>query len=187
MLRAVAADVERSSSPGPLPCGWQGATTDPLTGALNRRRFFHRADEEFQAARRYGRALAFCMLHVDHFKRINDTHGHPQGDEVLRRLSRFCDGALRETDRFGRLGGEEFAVLFPETGLETATEVVERLRVGLARLEVPLADGSTLHFSISGGLAHLQPTDADVQALLQRADAALYRAKGTGRNRVVIG
>ena len=160
------------------------ATTDSLTGVLNRRRFLDRAREEFQAARRYGRELAFLMLDVDHFKRINDAHGHQQGDEVLRRLSRFCVDTLRQTDLFGRLGGEEFAAVLGEAGPETAAQTAERIRSGLAGMAVPLPRG-TLHFAVSGGLALLQADDTDLEALMQRADEALYTAKRRGRNRVV--
>ena len=160
------------------------ATTDPLTGVLNRRRFLDRAREEFLSADRYGRELGFLMLDVDRFKRINDTHGHLIGDEVLRRLSEFCLQSLRHTDLFGRLGGEEFAAILVESGPEASASTAERLRAGMAEMAIPLERG-TLQFTVSGGLAQLRVGDVSLEVLMQRADEALYAAKRGGRNRVV--
>ena len=157
-----------------------------MNGTLNRRRFLERAREEFLAARRYGRELAVLLLDLDHFKRVNDTHGHQQGDEVLRRLGRFCMDALRGTDPFGRLGGEEFAAVLVETDRRAASETAERIRTGLASLTSPLPRGGELRFTVSGGLALLHPSDGTLEELLQRADDALYAAKRRGRNRIEI-
>jgi diguanylate cyclase (GGDEF)-like protein/PAS domain S-box-containing protein len=164
------------------------ATTDSLTGARNRRFFMSVADEEMRRARRYNRPLAMLMMDIDHFKAVNDTHGHPTGDETLRAVTRACISILRENDRFGRLGGEEFAAILPETTSEAALEVAERLRVRIAGVEVPVPGNTdqTLSVTVSIGVATRIPGDADMQPLLQRADKALYAAKTAGRNRVIL-
>jgi diguanylate cyclase (GGDEF)-like protein/PAS domain S-box-containing protein len=159
------------------------ASTDPLTGLLNRRRFLEQAESEFRRARRYQRALAVVMLDVDHFKTINDGHGHFVGDQVLVALARASQQLLRGTDVMGRWGGEEFAILMPETSLAGATILAERLRAELAALAVPTPAGP-LRFTISAGVAERGELDDQVTAAMQRADRALYAAKRNGRNRV---
>ncbi len=161
------------------------ATTDALTGALNRRRFIELADQEVARSRRYGHELCVMMLDADHFKNVNDTHGHQTGDDVLKALSATARAQLRDSDEFGRYGGEEFALALPETNIETAMDVAERIRVALAALEIPTADGGRLTVTVSIGVAMLSDDDADVHAALDRADQALYRAKEGGRNRVI--
>jgi len=161
------------------------ATTDALTGALNRRRFNELADQEVARSRRYGHELCVMMLDADHFKNVNDTHGHQAGDDVLKLLSATAREQLRDSDVFGRYGGEEFALALPETGLQTALEVAERIRAALAALEVPLAEGGHVSFTVSIGVAKLADGDDDIHATLDRADQALYQAKESGRNRVV--
>lgn len=161
------------------------ATTDGLTGALNRRSFFERGGEEVMRAKRYGRALSLLMIDIDHFKAINDTHGHPAGDEAIRSLVRSIRTVVRQTDVVGRLGGEEFGLLLPETPLDGAVLVGERLRAALADNAVPSPSGTMFRFSASAGVAQLRAADAGVEVMLARADEALYRAKRGGRDRVV--
>jgi diguanylate cyclase (GGDEF)-like protein/PAS domain S-box-containing protein len=161
------------------------ASTDPLTGLLNRRRFLEQAETEFLRSQRYQHELAAVMLDIDHFKTINDTHGHFVGDQVLIAMSRAAENLLRGTDILGRWGGEEFVILMPETPLAGAAILAERLREVLARLAVDTTAG-TLHFTVSAGVAARDATDADITDILQRADSALYAAKQHGRNRIQV-
>lgn len=157
------------------------AYRDPLTGVANRREFFERAEEEIARARRYGRDVAFVMFDVDHFKQINDCWGHAIGDRVLLDLCASVDPILREEDVFARVGGEEFALLLPDTDLDGAYTLAERLREKLA------ADGSgDVSYTVSAGVAKLMPDDAHARRPLQRADAALYEAKRDGRDRTYV-
>lgn len=160
------------------------ASTDALTGISNRRYFLARGEQELRRARRFARPLCAMMLDIDHFKQVNDTHGHAAGDIVLQSVVQTAQGRLRGTDTIGRLGGEEFAVLMPETELGAAVEVANRLRQSLAAQEISLGKTS-LTVTVSIGVAALHPEDTDVDALLHRADTALYQAKQSGRNRVV--
>ncbi|WP_029010874.1 GGDEF domain-containing response regulator [Azospirillum halopraeferens] len=162
------------------------ATTDGLTGALNRRHFLERGTEELQRARRHGRDLSLIMLDIDHFKAINDTHGHAVGDEAIRTCVRTCRAMVRQSDLLGRLGGEEFAALLPETNRAGAVLVANRVRGAMAITGVVLPAGGPLHFTVSIGVGVLHPDDRSVETLLARADAALYRAKRGGRNRVEV-
>lgn len=160
------------------------ARTDVLTSLSNRRDFYEHAVRAIAHSRRHGTPLSLVLMDVDHFKKINDTHGHAGGDEVLRKLSHSLGDALRETDVPARLGGEEFAVLMPTTSVEQALAVAERLRHALAHTAVTLGDNQPIHFTVSMGVTAWQATDADIDATLHRADEALYRAKHGGRNRV---
>ena len=159
---------------------------DYLTGLATRRHFMTQASEEIARARRYGLQLSLCMLDLDRFKTVNDTYGHKAGDKVLKRFSEICLASLREIDIAGRLGGEEFAILFPETGLDQVQLVVERLRERLANERVPLDDGVVLQFTVSIGVALLEASDEGLDSLMARADRALYAAKHGGRNRVCV-
>ncbi|WP_243544895.1 PAS domain S-box protein [Pseudodesulfovibrio tunisiensis] len=159
------------------------ATVDALTGAWNRRQFFVRGEQEFNRFRRYKGPLALFMIDIDHFKRINDTHGHLAGDCVLKALSGFAMHTLRDTDVFARVGGEEFAVLLPELDLENALAVAERLRSGLKGLRTS-SETETIVFTVSIGVTLADPSDSDIEAALARADRALYQAKDNGRDRV---
>ncbi len=160
------------------------ATIDPLTGALNRRSFHEQASAEVDRSARHGRPLCLMMLDVDHFKAINDTHGHPAGDAVLVELATMLRGTMRTSDLLCRFGGEEFAVLLPETTLPAASILAHRLRHDVGELCVN-AEGKSLRLTVSVGLVTLIGTSlADG---LAAADAALYEAKAAGRNRVVIG
>lgn len=161
------------------------ATTDELTGTHNRRQFILLAETEFRRFRRHGRGPAVMMIDLDHFKRVNDTHGHAVGDAVLREVAQRWRMALREVDVMGRLGGEEFAALLPETDLASARDVVgERLRRCVADELIETAAGPVA-VTVSVGVAAADDRTAQFAALLQRADAALYLAKQGGRNRVV--
>ncbi len=158
------------------------ATHDPLTGAFNRRHLEELARKEVDRAQRHNRPLAVAMLDADHFKAINDRHGHHAGDEVLRAIASRCQGMLRANDVFGRYGGEEFVVLFPETNLIEAGVVAERLRAAIADQPVTVGDDA-LQVTISLGVAALTP-ELDLQRLIQSADGAMYAAKQAGRNLV---
>lgn len=160
------------------------ASTDGLTHSSNRRHFFECAQRELQLARQYGTPLAFLLLDIDNFKRINDTHGHQVGDQVLQRLADCCVTTLRGGDLFGRIGGEEFAALFPRCRPEQALPIAERLQRSIGALGFA-AGGETLRITVSQGLVGLEPDDADLGALYARADAAMYQAKRQGRNRIV--
>lgn len=159
------------------------ATTDPLTGACNRRHFLELANGELERARRYERSLSVLMLDVDHFKHINDTHGHAVGDKALEALVTACRGTLRGSDLLGRLGGEEFAVLLPETDVNAAFEVAERLRAAVSAIVLDTPNGP-VGITVSVGVSAVWLTEVFMEKPLIRADQALYRAKAEGRNRV---
>ena len=160
--------------------------TDALTGLSNRRYFLTLAEQELARAQRYGGALSVFMMDLDHFKVVNDTYGHQTGDLVLQKLGGLCREALREIDSVGRLGGEEFAVILPQTDAPRALEVAERLRQAVARTEVALERGLPLHFTLSIGVTTLAGGSANIDTLLGQADSALYEAKRSGRNRVCV-
>jgi diguanylate cyclase (GGDEF)-like protein len=136
-------------------------------------------------AARHGRALALAMLDIDHFKEVNDTYGHDIGDKVLKRLTDTCSQNLRLIDHFGRIGGEEFVCIFPETDEAQAMLCAERLRQSVEAIKIDMPDGP-LRFTVSIGVATLNTHHPDLDALLKDADRALYRAKRGGRNRVVL-
>lgn len=161
------------------------AARDALTDTLSRGRFFEAAREELARATRYGRPLALAMVDLDLFKSINDRYGHRAGDEVLRAIAGLMTRGLRGQDHIGRYGGEEFAILLPETTLEAAREVLERVRQAIAELRLAF-DGREVAITVSVGVVAVQ-TGEPVETALARADAALYRAKAAGRNAVVAG
>lgn len=165
------------------------ATRDGLTNLYNRRYFVQCVDREIERAKRYEHPLSLVLFDIDHFKRINDTHGHVQGDEVLRTLAALVRESCRDQDVAGRVGGEEFAVLLPETGREQAAVMAERLRQAVEDLEVRVAGGEVIRFTISIGVISSDPAvdDMDFQTLFTRVDARMYQAKEGGRNRVVVG
>lgn len=159
------------------------ASIDGLTGIFNRRHFFEAASAALALADVRGRRACVAMLDVDHFKKVNDVHGHAVGDETLRMLARVCQHECRSSDVLARYGGEEFVVLLPETNLESANAVVERIRRALANEKIPVPSGA-FAITISGGLAERRDGES-LEALLARADQALYEAKRAGRDRVI--
>ncbi|MFW6350429.1 MAG: GGDEF domain-containing protein [Thiohalospira sp.] len=161
----------------------RAATTDPLTGLANRQHLLDLAREEVVRARRYGHPLSLLMLDVDHFKRVNDTHGHAVGDEVLRAVAGTCRTSLRETDHLGRTGGEEFIAVLPETDAEGARRLGERLRTAVAALEPPRRPADR-PVTLSVGVVTLRPEE-DLDALMLRVDDRMYAAKAAGRDAVV--
>ena len=162
------------------------ACTDQLTGLANRGHFMVLAEHELDRSRRYGHPLSLWMLDIDHFKNVNDTYGHHAGDLALQSLVDVSNKVLREMDIMGRIGGEEFAVLLPETDTEQALLVAERLRQKIAATDVHLDQGNTVRYSVSIGVATLGADETGIDALLHRADQALYQAKKTGRDKVCI-
>lgn len=160
------------------------AEIDGLTGILNRRSFLERAAMELKRAFRHRTPTSLLMIDIDHFKNVNDTYGHHVGDEVLRSLARRLAGGLRQEDLLGRIGGEEFAALLPQTDIEGALLAAERLRFAVESMVVP-CDGWEIRITASIG-ASLQEAERvqDLERLLKRADSALYAAKQNGRNRV---
>lgn len=160
------------------------ATVDELTGVLNRRRFLERAAEERRRVVRYGSPCGLLYLDIDRFKAINDHHGHAAGDEALRTVGALLGGLRRQPDVVGRLGGEEFGLLLPQTDRQGALSMAERIRTGIGGTPVPLGDGAMLALTVSIGMTQLVAEDDSMDAALRRADAALYAAKAAGRDRV---
>lgn len=159
------------------------ASVDSLTGANNRRGFLELAGREIKRSRRHERSLSILMFDIDHFKRINDRHGHAVGDEVLKRVVGSCEATLRGHDILGRVGGEEFLALLPECSVEMAERVAERLREALAAVELPITGGH-IRFTVSIGVADCA-LDQPLDAIMEQVDKAMYAAKRGGRNRVV--
>jgi diguanylate cyclase (GGDEF)-like protein len=159
------------------------ATADPLTGLPNRRAFDEALAREVARAGRAGAALALVLVDVDHFKRVNDVHGHPAGDLVLRAVAERIAAAARAGDLVGRLGGEEFAIALPGAERASAAEAAERIRARVGSEPIAV-DGAALAVTISAGVASFPADAADGPALVARADARLYEAKRAGRNRV---
>ncbi|ARU88727.1 GGDEF domain-containing protein [Pseudomonas sp. M30-35] len=157
--------------------------TDSLTGINNRHAFIQMADDLLKLNNRYKRQCAALMIDIDHFKQINDLHGHQIGDVALRIAAETLTKGLREVDVHGRLGGEEFAILLPETDLDQAQQVADRLRENIESMRVQLPNQTALSMTVSIGLA-LSHAQEDLDHLLGRADAALYRAKANGRNQI---
>ena len=157
------------------------ATRDSLTNTLTRRYMDEACTTELARCHRTGHTMALLMMDLDHFKTINDTHGHQTGDRVLIEFAAKVHHLLRKNDLFGRFGGEEFVLLLPDTALDAALQVAERIRT--AAIPSPNEVGCT----VSIGITLSQPTHDTLDKLLARADAALYQAKNTGRNRVVVG
>ena len=159
------------------------ALRDYLTGLGNRRAFFEGAELELERRVRAPRPTSMIMIDADHFKAINDQHGHASGDAVLRHLAASLNHTFREVDVVARVGGEEFAVLLPSTTLAGAAAVAERLRLLIAAATVNV-DGAAIHYTVSAGVAAVDDDATSLEALMKRADQALYAAKAAGRNRV---
>lgn len=161
------------------------AREDSLTGLANRRHFMEGLQRELERADRYGHPLALIMLDLDHFKAVNDTHGHAMGDSVLREAAHALRTVCRDVDLAARLGGEELALLLPETDAAGARVVAERARERIAAVAHTAPDGSTVRVTASFGVAAVRP-GATSEGVLHAADEALYRAKGAGRNQVAM-
>jgi diguanylate cyclase (GGDEF)-like protein len=160
------------------------ASVDALTGVANLRGAHHFANAAMRRAHAQNEPLTVLAIDIDEFKRINDAHGHPTGDRVLREVAHACAEALRDGDLLGRIGGEEFLAILPGTLVDHAVDVAERLRRRVETLEIADLPGS-VRATISIGVAEMLPHERDIGTLIERADAALYRAKALGRNRVV--
>ena len=161
------------------------ARLDPLTHLPNRRSFDEDLEQERERSRRHGSPVSLVMIDLDRFKAINDNYGHPYGDEVLRRVADSIRDALRKSDSAYRLGGEEFAVVARETDLGGAQLLAERLRERVAAT-LSEADGDPVGVTASFGVAELGTKQPDIARLVATADAALYHAKRTGRNKVEV-
>lgn len=162
------------------------ATTDVLTQSSNRRHFFDCAQEAFDSARQAQTPLAFLLLDIDDFKQINDTFGHPQGDQVLQRIADTGKAVLRRGDQFGRIGGEEFAAVFPGCTPQMAQQIAERLQREIQRLSF-IHEDQVFGVTISQGLTGIVEDDETLDSLFARADTAMYQAKRQGKNQIVIG
>lgn len=162
------------------------AARDGLTGVFNRRHFASLAEAEMGRSGRYDTPVSVIMLDLDHFKGINDTYGHDTGDRVLIKTAESLSKSLRSFDIIGRYGGEEFFIMLPETGFETAMVIAERLRQCLDEREIQ-TESTTIHVTASFGVAASPPTERSLASLITAADRALYRAKAGGRNRVEAG
>jgi diguanylate cyclase (GGDEF)-like protein len=169
------------------------ATTDSLTSAFTRRHFLELADKEIARAQRYQHHTVALMLDIDWFKKVNDQYGHAAGDEALRKVSAACLDSLRQQDLFGRLGGEEFAILLPETDINDGQEIAERIRQTVAELVIN-SESAEFSVTLSIGVAQLvfkelaekETQVQTINCLLQKADEALYQSKENGRNQVTL-
>jgi diguanylate cyclase (GGDEF)-like protein len=179
MLRAVADQAAISISKAQL---WEMAINDSLTGLHVRRYFMAKLQDEIHRTQRYKKSLSVVMGDLDKFKSINDKYGHTNGDEVLKAVGTYLQSSIRDVDSIGRYGGEEFIMFLPETGSDSAFILADRLRNGVAQLEV----GNLPPVTISLGIATFPVDGKSIEELVQKADAALYAAKENGRNQVVI-
>lgn len=164
----------------------QQVITDPLTGLFNVRHFRASLDHELERTRRTGMVTALMMIDLDHFKRVNDDHGHENGNRVLQAVAELLNQQTRRLDICCRYGGEEFAVILPSTELMLAKQVAERFRTALENLKIELSDGH-ICVTASVGLAVADQRDEiNAEELIETADACLYESKNQGRNRVTI-
>ena len=161
------------------------AMVDELTGLKNRRSFFDDIESVIAGSRRRGKPVAIALLDLDHFKDVNDTHGHSIGDEVLREVARRIEDTLRQEQIVGRIGGEEFVVLLPDTSPQQALIAVERVRKAIGDTPVAVSESGQVVVTVSGGIAPLMD-GMTVAIAMQQADKAMYRAKALGRNRVEV-
>ena len=160
------------------------ASTDSLTGIKNRRSFIDYVRNEVSRCKRYHCTVSMLVLDIDNFKSVNDTYGHHVGDICLKKFVQVCLGELRDSDGFGRLGGEEFAILLVETGVEGAAKIAERLRKAVATATI-CEEADSFKITVSIGITGVLDTDKQVEELIQRADQAMYQAKRQGRNMVI--
>ncbi len=157
--------------------------TDSLTGVCNRHYFFERSEDVLNLMRRYQHPASLMMADLDHFKEINDKFGHQAGDIALQAFTQVCRDSVRESDFIGRLGGEEFALMLPETSLAQAQQLAERIRHATETLSIPF-EGRNISITVSIGLVEISPDNEDLDQLIRHADMAMYRAKELGRNHV---
>ena len=157
--------------------------TDMLTGAYNRGHFLERAEEVIGMVKRYEHSATVMMADLDHFKSINDRYGHQAGDLILETFARVCQNEIREPDIFGRLGGEEFVLMLPETPIQQALILAERIRKATSAIRIPL-ENRMISVTVSIGLAQIEDEERPLESALHRADQALYKAKNNGRNQV---
>lgn len=162
------------------------ATTDSLSGVKNRRSFYESSAPMIKYNRRENKSLAVLMIDIDKFKMINDIYGHGVGDDVIRMMAQKAKETLRTSDIFGRLGGEEFAAVLPNTSERGALKAAENIRFEIENLDYRTTKKEKIKFTVSIGVALLLPTDLDLDTILHRADLALYEAKREGRNRVIL-
>jgi diguanylate cyclase len=163
----------------------QVCAVDELTGAWNRHAMLYKLVQEQERAVRKSRELHICMLDIDNFKSINDSYGHPAGDQVLKQIAKFFAGSLRKYDSFFRYGGEEFLCCMPELSTDEASNAIERLRENLSRLQIALPSGESITLTSSFGLARVA-LDEGIEESIQNADHALLQAKAEGRNRLCV-
>ena len=161
------------------------AVTDDLTGLANRRELLASLERAIAGSRRNRRPLALAVLDIDHFKRINDNHGHPAGDAVIRRIALLAVEVMRGQDTVGRLGGEEFAVVLPDCTAEDALAACERLRTAVRDTDLEMETGLPIYITLSTGVAVFERSDT-AETMIARADAALYAAKHGGRDQVKL-
>lgn len=165
---------------------WTLATHDLLTEVANRQALLTRLDAEIERAARYRHQLSVALVDIDHFKRLNDTHGHAAGDLVLHRIAQAIQQSVRRVDVVGRYGGEEFMVILPETDVDTAASIAEKIRRFVGRETVQLADGTVVGVTLSAGVAGGLGAHLRLDELVRDADAALYSAKSLGRDQVYV-
>lgn len=159
------------------------AETDPLTGAYNRRYFLKTLNKEFSLSKRYQTSFSLFIMDIDFFKNFNDSYGHDVGDMVLKELVNICTPLMRDVDLFARFGGEEFVVILPNTAIDGAFTIAERIRKEINEKALKIADNEVC-FSVSIGISEVSIADQKVEDIIKRADLALYEAKESGRNRV---
>jgi diguanylate cyclase (GGDEF)-like protein/PAS domain S-box-containing protein len=160
--------------------------TDDLTGLLNRRALIEELEDEVRRTKRYKSDLSLIICDIDYFKEINDNFGHDTGDRVLQNVSALIKESLRNTDLIGRYGGDEFLLILPETSMEGAKEIADRIRLAVKEFELQMEGNKPIRTTVSLGVAEFNADKEDINGLIKRADNALYMAKGRGRNRVYI-
>jgi diguanylate cyclase (GGDEF)-like protein len=163
----------------------KAANTDALTGAYNRRHFMSQLSAEIARSDRYSHKMCLLMLDIDYFKKINDEFGHPTGDLTLQHFTGLCFQSARKTDIIARMGGEEFAILLPETDTKGAYVIAERIRSTIEQSSFESTERDNFNITASIGLAERSSTTIGEEDLISLADNALYEAKTSGRNRIV--